>query len=360
MPAGRSLRRAHEGGWWHPKLQLLLGWVNMQWHPAGGGRLLLLATGVLTTLTAPLIQPDAHSWRVLAGVGAAMTALLLASFLVPWTRLPRSATLAFPVAVWGALAVLGPAAHGLGANFTGMIVLGFAYIGLTQSTATALKMILPAMVAYVLAYNGWSTALAGRLPIALAIWVILAVVLAGLVERQAVLTDKLLTAAHTDALTGVANRRDLEHRLSTARSGDTLVMCDLDNFKRLNDVRGHAAGDRVLAEFGMVLLACLREEDYAARYGGEEFALLLRDTDRTQARATLQRLRSKWASLQPDVTFSTGFAVRGPGRTGVETLEAADRALYSAKAAGRDRDRDESAASTGATQSAGRVAVTAQ
>jgi diguanylate cyclase (GGDEF)-like protein len=85
-------------------------------------------------------------------------------------------------------------------------------------------------------------------------------------------------------------------------------MCDLDHFKRLNDTQGHAAGDLILAEFGLVLQTCLREGDYAARYGGEEFALLLPQTTTSQTTAALQRLHQGWAILQPDITFSAGSA----------------------------------------------------
>jgi diguanylate cyclase (GGDEF)-like protein len=116
------------------------------------------------------------------------------------------------------------------------------------------------------------------------------------------------------------------------------VICDLDHFKRLNDTQGHAAGDRVLAEFGMVLHSCLREQDYAARYGGEEFALLLPATGISQAAATLARLRQCWSLLQPGVTFSAGLASFGPNQSAAEVLAIADQALYAAKAAGRNRD----------------------
>lgn len=336
-----ALRRAADGGWLQARLKERIRRSQLEWNPVVGGRLLLLAIGFVTTATTPLLRPDAHSWRVLFQVGVVMTGVFFVSFVLPWARLPRSATLAFPIAVWSALAVLGLAARGLGANFAGTFTLCFAYVGLTQTSKTCLLVLVPGSLAYVASWDGWSSALTARLPIASTAWIILSLVLAALMRRQEALTEQLSIAAHTDALTGVANRRDLDRRLVLAQPGDMLVMCDLDNFKALNDAQGHAAGDRVLADFGLILRAALREKDYAARYGGEEFAILLQAADVDQAHATMQRLRTRWQVLQPDVTFSAGIARCRAGRDANATLQAADEALYRAKAAGRNCDADE-------------------
>jgi diguanylate cyclase (GGDEF)-like protein len=316
-----------------------VAWSGAQWEPVVGGRLLLLATGAVSTLTAPLGNPGLRQWQILAEVAAGMTALLVVSYVVPWAKLGRIATTAFPVAVWLALAVLGLTANGLGSNFVGLIALTYAYLGLTQSAFTSICTVPLAATCYVAAYGGWSRMVAVRIPIAVAVWVLLAVLLAELIANQDRLTDRLHAAAHTDALTGVANRRDLEHRLTTVAPGDTLIICDLDHFKRLNDTQGHTAGDRVLADFGTVLSNSMRDNDYAARYGGEEFALLLPVTDAEDGVATLHRLRTQWAVVHPDVTFSAGIATCLPDRSAHETLIAADDALYAAKAAGRNCDR---------------------
>ncbi|HEX4728643.1 MAG TPA: GGDEF domain-containing protein, partial [Jatrophihabitans sp.] len=177
-----------------------------------------------------------------------------------------------------------------------------------------------------------------RMIIGVSIWILLAELLASLVRRQRQLTHELRQLAQLDTLTNLANRRGLDLRLSDTRAGDTLVICDLDHFKQLNDSQGHAAGDRVLAEFGMVLHSCLRQQDYAARYGGEEFALLLPATGVSQAAATLARLRQCWALLQPGMTFSAGLASFGADQSATEVLAIADQALYAAKAAGRNCD----------------------
>ena len=144
--------------------------------------------------------------------------------------------------------------------------------------------------------------------------------------------------AHVDTLTSLANRRDLDLRLTETGTGDSVVLVDLDHFKLLNDTFGHAAGDAVLAEFGLVIRATLRQNDYAARYGGEEFALVLPTTSEAEAAVTLGRLRQSWAILRPEITFSSGIVQWSAERTLAETLRVADEALYAAKESGRNRD----------------------
>jgi diguanylate cyclase (GGDEF)-like protein len=316
----------------------IAGWTGEGWEPYAAGRLLLMVTGLVIFATLPLLKPDRQTWQVLGAVTAVMSALLLISLWVPWSRLPRRSSLIFPMLVWGALAALGVGAHGLGASYTGLFVLCFAYIGLTQPPLTSLSLAPVAAMAWIAAQGGWTSLLTARLVIAVAIWLVLAELLAGLVGQQRRLTDALRRAAHMDALTNLANRRDLDLRLATVRPGDALVLCDLDFFKVLNDTFGHAAGDRVLADFGVVLRNCLRADDYAARYGGEEFALHLPASSESEALVMLDRLRSSWSLLRPKITFSAGVACCVGGRSPADTLAAADRALYSAKSAGRNRD----------------------
>jgi diguanylate cyclase (GGDEF)-like protein len=143
-------------------------------------------------------------------------------------------------------------------------------------------------------------------------------------------------ASRTDELTRLANRRDLETRLARTQVGDTLVMCDLDHFKQLNDTLGHAAGDVVLRDFGMVLLGALRGDDYAARYGGEEFVLVLAETDGHQTGEVLVRLQRRWAAVHPEITFSAGFATNTGVLSPKALLETADQAMYAAKTGGRN------------------------
>lgn len=147
---------------------------------------------------------------------------------------------------------------------------------------------------------------------------------------------QLAEDAAVDPLTGLANRRAMGRALGRAARGDVVVMLDLDHFKALNDGQGHEAGDEVLRAFGQLLRRGTRALDLCARWGGEEFLVLLPRTSVPDAGQLLARLRSRWREVRPHpVTFSAGLAaVHGPAR---DALAGADRALYRAKEAGRDR-----------------------
>ncbi|HEU5271306.1 MAG TPA: GGDEF domain-containing protein [Jatrophihabitans sp.] len=313
------------------------GPLARSWDPAVGGQLMLASSGLIVVLTLPLLDPTV--WR-----SASMMVLLVTvaacggSMLVPWRRLPRACTLAFPIFVWAAVAVLGSTTDGIGGNYSGLYALWFAYLGLTQPPGASITLLPVAIGSYLVSWGGPSWPLVARLLIAVAVWLILGELLAALIQRQRSLTDEMRVLAHVDTLTKLGNRRDLDLRLADAAPGDTLVLCDLDHFKQLNDTLGHAAGDAVLTDFGLVIRATLRKLDYAARYGGEEFALLLPATATAQAAILLTRLRKRWAILHPEITFSAGVATCRDGQPVAATLAEADRAMYAAKAAGRNRD----------------------
>jgi diguanylate cyclase (GGDEF)-like protein len=121
------------------------------------------------------------------------------------------------------------------------------------------------------------------------------------------------------------------------------IMLDLDHFKQVNDLHGHDRGDEVLAAVGTAITSCVRESDFAGRYGGEEFLILLPESDREGALVTAERLRGAISRLRiPQenltVTASLGLAIMPEDAvTGADLLRRADRALYAAKRAGRNR-----------------------
>jgi len=157
--------------------------------------------------------------------------------------------------------------------------------------------------------------------------------------------------ASTDELTGLYNRRHFLRRAEAElgrlrpahQSG--LALIDLDHFKRINDLHGHATGDRVLQSFATVARSCLRDDDILARYGGEEFVLLLPNTDAEQFKACCERLREAFANAQPldvqlqagQLSLSVGLTLLRTGDELDEALQRADEALYRAKHNGRNR-----------------------
>jgi diguanylate cyclase (GGDEF)-like protein len=156
--------------------------------------------------------------------------------------------------------------------------------------------------------------------------------------------------ASTDALTGLPNRRYFDEFCGLLarrrRSGDAVgvLMIDIDRFKVLNDTHGHATGDEVLRAVGGAIVSAVREDDVPARYGGEEFVVLLRNPTSEVAHEVGERVRSSVKSLElgrlgvAGVSVSVGVAVAHGADESIDGLiEQADRALYRAKRAGRDR-----------------------
>ncbi|MCO5978151.1 GGDEF domain-containing protein [Ideonella oryzae] len=157
--------------------------------------------------------------------------------------------------------------------------------------------------------------------------------------------------ATRDVLTGLTNRRAMLEQMAIAareieRHGQplALVLFDLDHFKQINDSRGHAAGDRVLQRFGEVALAEIRAGDVLARWGGEEFLLMLPRTGLEEAWRCAERIRARLAALKLEggqagmpLTFSAGVSSCRRMDQLDAAIEAADRAMYLAKATGRNR-----------------------
>lgn len=133
-------------------------------------------------------------------------------------------------------------------------------------------------------------------------------------------------------------------RATRAKTPLAGIMADIDNFKRINDDYGHQVGDEVIREIGVILRRTLRKYDHAGRYGGEEFFLVLPDTDVEQARRIAERFRNELKDLKIEterenlrITISMGITKYRLGEKRETWIARADRAMYMAKEAGRDK-----------------------
>jgi len=162
----------------------------------------------------------------------------------------------------------------------------------------------------------------------------------------------LSAASQTDLLTGLANRRHMMEQMRrearrAQRTGQPMVVMlgDIDRFKSINDRWGHEMGDTVLASVADVVQAQLRDQDLCSRWGGEEFLFLLPETPIGKGMVVAERLREAVAACRPAgadypelaVSLSIGVAGWDPGMPIESSIQRADRALYEAKAAGRNR-----------------------
>ena len=173
-------------------------------------------------------------------------------------------------------------------------------------------------------------------------------------EHETRYAMRMYQTALRDGLTGIFNRRYLDERLASemafARRHErplSVLLLDIDHFKRVNDAHGHPVGDAVLVQFAAIVGKQLRAEDVLARYGGEEFAVVCRDIDEARAAILANRIRLRVeatrfesAELALAITCSVGVAcyVKDSKLDSAEALVgAADRALYDAKTRGRNR-----------------------
>lgn len=171
--------------------------------------------------------------------------------------------------------------------------------------------------------------------------------------RNACQFAQVQQAALTDALTEVPNKRALDEALTReSHLGDrhhhacSLILCDLDHFKKVNDTYGHVIGDHILKATAKELVRATRNSDAVYRFGGEEFAILLPHTEEAEARKVAERIRRFIGEILVScgdqlvaTTASAGVATRMAGETSDQWVARADEALYRAKAQGRNCTR---------------------
>lgn len=167
-------------------------------------------------------------------------------------------------------------------------------------------------------------------------------------RSRSVAYRELEKLTHTDKLTGLMNRFRLDDKLQelqerSARTGavHTVLLADIDRFKRINDTYGHPVGDQVLQTLATAMAQTARRSDYVGRWGGEEFMVLLPDTPLEQARELAERLRKAVQqaeySFPEGVTMSCGLAALSGQDAAPDVVARADQALYEAKRAGRNQ-----------------------
>jgi diguanylate cyclase (GGDEF)-like protein len=166
-------------------------------------------------------------------------------------------------------------------------------------------------------------------------------------EKLELRTKELKELAFIDGLTGLLNRREIKSRstsvlsqFSRTKNPLSVLMIDIDFFKKINDNHGHAEGDRVLKQIGRVLIKCGRKSDLISRFGGEEFLILLPDADLEKTMVFSKRIHSSVNKILIDgkaLTVSVGISLFEGEMSFDEVVNNADIALYKAKSLGRNR-----------------------
>jgi diguanylate cyclase (GGDEF)-like protein len=308
----------------------------------------LLAASVLLLAGCAAFARQGYPLTIATGVVCALAA---AGVVMTWRSGERFGDVTLAGLVVVATGLLTLAAVASQPSFADLVVL-FLLSAIFGACFLAAPFSILVLVICCTAY-GWLVTTRPPTEVAQAHWTTATLVLATAVAAVWVLRHQL-TAAHDelarlatcDPLTGLLNRRGFDQRVGHEierhrRSSEpfSILLCDLDHFKAVNDRHGHAVGDRVLTRVAATLLDGVRTIDAAARVGGEEIAVLLVHCDREGARNVAERLRAAVAERQPgepEVTISIGIAEAGPEELPAQLYARADGALYAAKHAGRN------------------------
>jgi diguanylate cyclase (GGDEF)-like protein len=312
---------------------------------------------------------DAAWIPLYAWFGSPLLAMLnvasVALYSTAWTLLYRRRNFAAVSLIWAEVlthAAVGSLLLGWNSGFHYFLLLFIPAIVVGSTRRLAVPMVL-AVFAFYLGLDAACDAYAPLQPISasglrMAKWLNMALIFGmfftmtsmyrGIILRA---ERRLLAQATTDALTGLANRSHFQDRAGAAiassqRSGQalTLILSDIDFFKRINDEFGHEAGDTVLVELARLMRACLREVDVLSRWGGEEFLVLLPHSDEAGAAAVAERMRQTVSAARITlgdrvipITMSFGVARIGVDQDLRDATARADRALYLSKQGGRNQ-----------------------
>lgn len=265
----------------------------------------------------------------------ASLAVIASAWAVLRTRPERRLLLTWPALTIVGLYGAGQVAPRAALLCVGVIVLAFLDTGLTQPRWTSLALWPLAFVVWWQVSSLPTEQALVRGTLSTAVWICAAEMPALLMQRLTTAQKRLTELAATDPLTGLANRRSWRDNLAHLLDGEamTVLLIDLDHFKRYNDAHGHLAGDALLVRFAALLRGAVRDRDLVARWGGEEFAVALPDRGLDQGRAVADRILR---AVPLGQSCSIGLTQYRRGESGEELMRRADEALYRAKDAGRN------------------------
>jgi diguanylate cyclase (GGDEF)-like protein len=303
---------------------------------------------IVVVATTPALSLSPGTRRTVLLVVAAMAVADFGVLALRWDRYARQRLLVFPALVLVGEVTLALCTRGVSPEYTGFFTLGFVYIGLTQPRGTGVAFSLPAGACWIVSQQHWAPGLGIRLGLSIVVWLLLSGALAVRTSRDNNSSKRLVAHAYTDVLTGLGNRRAISDRLElliekAASSASSLLLIDLDGFKKVNDTFGHVAGDELLVVASKRIQTNLREGDLAGRLGGDEFAIVLDDGGLDKAREVAARMIASLATpialsrMRLSVTASIGIVEIVSATTVEQVLSHADLAMYQAKAAGRNQ-----------------------
>ncbi len=316
----------------------------------GWGLVALVAVVVIATAW-PLDLARGREFAAAVGVVGAGLAAATATAVVLRRRPSRLGLVVFPLTVLATDVLLAVTTDGVAPTYLGFFALSMMYLGVTQPRVLILPFALVAAPCWLVSQESFGASALVRLPILVFVWWLIGATLASRFAHDRARASELAARANTDPLTGLSSRLALTSAIERALASDAaatggsayVLLIDLDGFKAVNDMFGHAAGDELLLTIARRIRATVRPGDVCARLGGDEFAVLLQEATPEHAQDVADRILERVCSPvglsrgRMAVTASVGLAgLRGAGSAD-EALRDADLAMYDAKSGGRNR-----------------------